>query len=146
MKKKYSSPYELDGRLPLKTAIPLGMQHVLAMFIGNLTAPIVILGVCGVASGSPIHVTILSNAMFIAGIVTLFQLVRNLADLLCISVFSHIKPPFRICFGEKKTPSGICSINEPLPQTGFLCVSADDERCYPPFPIQSVCQTAPGVL
>ena len=74
MKKKYSSPYELDGRLPLKTAIPLGMQHVLAMFIGNLTAPIVILGVCGVASGSPIHVTILSNAMFIAGIVTLFQL------------------------------------------------------------------------
>ena len=68
MKKKYSSPYELDGRLPLKTAIPLGMQHVLAMFIGNLTAPIVILGVCGVASGSPIHVTILSNAMFIAGL------------------------------------------------------------------------------
>ena len=76
----------------------------------------------------------------------LFQLVRNFADLLCISVFSHLKPPFRICFGEKKTPSGICSINEPLPQTGFLCVSADDERCYPPSPIQSAGQTAPGVL
>ena len=76
----------------------------------------------------------------------LFQLVRDFADLLCIFVFSHIKPPFRICFGEKKTPSGICSINEPLPQTGFLCVSADDERCYPPFPIQSVCQTYPGAL
>ena len=76
----------------------------------------------------------------------LFQLVRNLADLLCIFVFSHFKPPFRICFGEKKPPSEICSINEPLPQTGFLCVSADDERCYPPSPIQSVGQTAPGVL
>ena len=76
----------------------------------------------------------------------LFQLVRNLADLLCISVFSHLKPPFLICFGEKKNPSGICSINEPLPQTEFLCVSADDERCYPRSPIQSVCQTAPGVL
>ena len=73
---------------------------------------------------------------------TSFQLVRDFADLLCIFVFSHIKPPFRICFGEKKTPSGICSINEPLPQTGFLCVSADDERCYPRFPIQSVCQTS----
>ena len=72
--KNTASPYELDGRPPLKVAIPLGLQHVLAMFIGNLTAPIVILGVCGVASGSPIHVTILSNAMFIAGIVTLFQL------------------------------------------------------------------------
>ena len=52
----------------------------------------------------------------------LFQLVRDFADLLCISVFSHIKPPFRICFGEKKTPFGICSVNEPLPQTGFRCV------------------------
>lgn len=72
--RNYTSPYELDGRLPLKTAIPLGLQHVLAMFIGNLTAPIVILGVCGVASGSELHVSILSNAMFIAGIVTLFQL------------------------------------------------------------------------
>ena len=76
----------------------------------------------------------------------LFQLVRNFADLLCISVFSHLKPPFLICFGEKKTPSEICSINEPLPPTGFLCVSADDERCYPPSPIQSAGQTAPGVL
>ena len=76
----------------------------------------------------------------------LFQLVRDFADLLCVFVFSHLKPPFLICFWEKKTPSGICSINEPLPQTGFLCASADDERCYPPSPIQSVCQTAPGVL
>ena len=76
----------------------------------------------------------------------LFQLVRDFADLLCIFAFSHFKPPFRICFGEKKPPSEICSINEPLPQTGFLCVSADDERCYPPSPIQSAGQTAPGVL
>ena len=76
----------------------------------------------------------------------LFQLVRDLADLLCIFVFSHLKPPFHICSGQKKTPSGICSVNEPLPQTGFLCVSADDERCYPPSPIQSVCQTSPGAL
>ena len=76
----------------------------------------------------------------------LFQLVRNFADLLCIFVFSHLKPPFHVCFGEKKTPSEICSINEPLPQTGFLCVSADDERCYPPSPIQSAGQTVPGVL
>ena len=76
----------------------------------------------------------------------LFQLVRDFADLLCIFVFSHLKPPFLICFWAKKTPSGICSVNEPLPQTEFLCVSADDERCYPRSPIQSVCQTAPGVL
>ena len=33
--KKYSSPYEFEGRLPLKQAIPMGLQHVLAMFVGN---------------------------------------------------------------------------------------------------------------
>ena len=26
-KTNYSSPYELDGKLPLKTAFPLGLQH-----------------------------------------------------------------------------------------------------------------------
>lgn len=34
---KTASPYELDGCPPLKVAIPLGLQHVLAMFVGNLT-------------------------------------------------------------------------------------------------------------
>lgn len=34
---KTVSPYELDGRPPLKVAIPLGLQYVLAMFVGNLT-------------------------------------------------------------------------------------------------------------
>jgi xanthine/uracil permease len=34
---KYTSPYDLDGRIPLRQAIPLGLQHVLAMFVGNLS-------------------------------------------------------------------------------------------------------------
>ena len=76
----------------------------------------------------------------------LFQLVRDFADLLCIFVFSHLKPPFLICFWAKKTPSGICSVNEPLPQTGFLCASSDDGICYLPSPIQSAGQTYPGAL
>ena len=76
----------------------------------------------------------------------LFQLVRDFADLLCIFVFSHLKPPFLICFWAKKTPSGICSVNEPLPQTGFLCVSFDDGICCLPSPIQSAGQTSPDNL
>ena len=32
-----SSPYQFEGRIPLSQAIPLGLQHVMAMFIGNLT-------------------------------------------------------------------------------------------------------------
>ncbi len=39
------SPYEFEGRIPLKQAIPLGLQHVMAMFVGNLTPIIVIMGV-----------------------------------------------------------------------------------------------------
>ena len=34
---QYSSPYEFYGKLPKGQAILLGMQHVMAMFIGNLT-------------------------------------------------------------------------------------------------------------
>lgn len=36
--------YKLDGCVPLKKAIPFGLQHVLAMFVANL-APVLI--VCG---------------------------------------------------------------------------------------------------
>ena len=40
----------------------------------------------------------------------------------------------------------ICSTIELLPQTGFLCASSDDGRCYPRSPIQSAGQTYPGDL
>ena len=71
----YSSPYEFKGRIPLKHAIPLGIQHVLAMFVGNLTPLIIICGACGITSDEPaLYVTLLQNAMLVAGLVTLVQL------------------------------------------------------------------------
>ncbi len=72
--KKYSSPYEFEGRLPLKQAIPMGLQHVMAMFVGNLTPILIISGACGITAGSALQVTLLQNAMLVAGIVTLIQL------------------------------------------------------------------------
>ena len=72
--KKYSSPYELNGRIPLKQAIPMGLQHVLAMFVGNLTPILIISGACGIAAGSELQVVLLQNAMLVAGLVTLVQL------------------------------------------------------------------------
>ena len=48
----YSSPYEFEGRIPLKQAVPLGLQHVLAMFVGNLTPVMIISGACGIAAGA----------------------------------------------------------------------------------------------
>lgn len=74
---KYTSPYELDGRLPLKEAIPLGLQHVLAMFVSNLTPLLIIGGACGITAGgdlASLQVTLLQNAMIIAGVITLIQL------------------------------------------------------------------------
>ena len=72
--KKYSSPYEFEGYIPLKQAIPMGLQHVLAMFVGNLTPILIISGACGIAGGSELQVALLQNAMLVAGIVTLVQL------------------------------------------------------------------------
>ena len=75
--RKYSSPYELDGIIPLKQAVPLGLQHVLAMFVGNLSPLLIIMGVCSITAGEglgDLRVSLLQNAMFIAGVVTLLQL------------------------------------------------------------------------
>ena len=71
--KNTDSPYELDGRPPLKVAIPLGLQHVLAMFVGNLTPLLIITAACGIEAGGDLQVALLQNAMLIAGIVTLVQ-------------------------------------------------------------------------
>ena len=69
--------YDFNGKLPLKQAIPLGLQHVMAMFVGNLTPLLIITGACGIGAGSEyasVQVALLQNAMIIAGIVTLIQL------------------------------------------------------------------------
>ena len=71
--KNTASPYELDGRPPLKVAIPLGLQHVLAMFVGNLTPLLIITAAWGIEAGGDLQVALLQNAMLIAGIVTLVQ-------------------------------------------------------------------------
>ena len=68
--------FTLDGKMPLSQAIPLGLQHVLAMFVGNLTPLLIITGACGIAGGefADLQLSLLQNAMLIAGIVTLVQL------------------------------------------------------------------------
>jgi NCS2 family nucleobase:cation symporter-2 len=70
------SAYEFDAKMPLRQAIPLGLQHVLAMFVGNLTPILIITGACGLSGGefADLQVTLLQNAMLVAGIVTLVQL------------------------------------------------------------------------
>lgn len=73
-KKALATPYELDGRTPLRLALPLGLQHVLAMFVGNLTPLLVITGAANCALQAELQISLLQNAMIIAGLVTLLQL------------------------------------------------------------------------
>lgn len=64
--------YQLDGTVPLLHAIPFGLQHILAMFVANLT-PITIIAAAAELSQGEIAV-LLQNAMLVAGIATLIQL------------------------------------------------------------------------
>ena len=68
--------FQFEGKMPLSQAIPLGLQHVLAMFVGNLTPLLIITGACGIAGGefADLQIGLLQNAMLVAGIVTLVQL------------------------------------------------------------------------
>ena len=67
-----SNIYRLDGRVPLLKAVPFGLQHILAMFVSNLT-PITIIAAAGGLSQAEVAVP-LQNAMLVAGIATLIQL------------------------------------------------------------------------
>ncbi|MBQ7567366.1 purine/pyrimidine permease [bacterium] len=69
--------YQLDGRVPLATAIPFGLQHVLAMFTANITPIILIAGVAkyrGQSFAPTDTALLIQAAMLVAGIGTLIQL------------------------------------------------------------------------
>ena len=72
MKNSIENLYQLDGRVPLGKALPFGLQHVLAMFVSNIT-PIIILA-NAVGLDSAMSATLIQNCMVIAGIGTLVQL------------------------------------------------------------------------
>ena len=48
---RYStSKFELNGRPPITEALPLGLQHVLAMFVGNIVPMILVAGAAGLTA------------------------------------------------------------------------------------------------
>lgn len=67
-----SNIYGLDGRVPLAQAVPFGLQHVLAMFVSNITPIIILAGVVGV--NAELQGALIQNCMIIAGIGTFVQL------------------------------------------------------------------------
>ncbi len=78
MKKQETSDinniYKLDGKVPLLKSIPFGLQHILAMFVSNLT-PITLIAAAARPELSQAQISmLLQNAMLVAGIATLIQL------------------------------------------------------------------------
>ncbi len=69
--------YKLDGRVPISRALPLGLQHVLSMFIANITPIMLIAGIAiynGVSFTGVDAARLIQAAMVVAGIGTLIQL------------------------------------------------------------------------
>ena len=66
--------YDFKAKMPLRQAIPLGLQHVFAMFVGNLTPLLIITSACGLAGGefADLQISLLQNAMFVAGYIAAF--------------------------------------------------------------------------
>lgn len=75
------TPEELrnpDYMPPLQKALPLGIQHVLAMFVSNVTPAIIVAGAAGFGFGSnspdfPELLYLIQMAMLFAGVATLLQ-------------------------------------------------------------------------
>ena len=63
---------------PLAQAVPLGIQHILAMFVSNVTPAIIIAGAAGFGFGSqsadfPQMIYMMQMSMIFAGVATLIQ-------------------------------------------------------------------------
>lgn len=65
------STRDVNSMPPLRRAIPLGIQHVLAMFVSNVTVPIIIAGAADLPPDQTAFMV--QAAMFVAGIATLLQ-------------------------------------------------------------------------
>ena len=72
MKNSIDNLYQLDGRVPIGKALPFGLQHVLAMFVSNITPIMILAGAVGLDSA--VSAALIQSCMVIAGIGTLVQL------------------------------------------------------------------------
>ena len=72
-RKKSRGGSGVNKKLPLNQSIPLGIQHVFAMFAGNITVPLIVAGVFGVTTGEKIF--LIQMALFAAGVATIIQTV-----------------------------------------------------------------------
>jgi NCS2 family nucleobase:cation symporter-2 len=63
--------YGIDDRPPVTEAVPLGVQHLLAMLLGNITPPLLVAGALGLATGQTAF--LVQMALLVAGAATIVQ-------------------------------------------------------------------------
>lgn len=69
---RYAKVTELNGRPRLLEALPLAMQHVVAMIVGCVTPAIILAGVTGLKATE--QIILIQSALLISGVATLLQL------------------------------------------------------------------------
>ncbi|MDR3759857.1 MULTISPECIES: nucleobase:cation symporter-2 family protein [Enterocloster] len=69
---RYAKVTELNGRPRLLEALPLAMQHVVAMIVGCVTPAIILAGVTGLEASE--QIILIQSALLISGVATLLQL------------------------------------------------------------------------
>ncbi|WP_413615617.1 purine permease [Halomonas cupida] len=67
-----TSVFEFHGRPSLPQAIPLSLQHILAMIMGTVTVPIIVAGTVGASTGETL--LLIQISLLASGISTLIQL------------------------------------------------------------------------
>ena len=72
VKKEHASVFELNGVPSFGQALPLTMQHVVAMIVGCVTPSIIVAGVAGISAQD--RVILIQAALFCSAISTLLQL------------------------------------------------------------------------
>lgn len=76
--KTAASAYGLNDMPPVAKAVPLALQHLLAMFVGNATPPLIVATAIGMATD---EVTLMVQlAMVVSGVTTLLQTALADAD------------------------------------------------------------------
>lgn len=69
---RYAKVTELNGRPRLLEALPLAMQHVVAMIVGCVTPAIILAGITGLEASE--QIILIQSALLISGVATLLQL------------------------------------------------------------------------
>lgn len=70
--REYAKVTQLEGMPRFVEALPLAIQHVVAMIVGCVTPAIILAGVAGVSPGD--QIILIQSALLISGIATLLQL------------------------------------------------------------------------